>query len=280
VRRRVLPLVVLLLALAALAVARASSAAGPSLPAIDGGTGIATLDGTVRYVARLRGTATQLRQRTDGGTARTVSLPGGWGIQLATLDGGLTGLSPNGRVLVLSDNVHPGGTLRPRSRFAVIDTEKLAVTKQIGLRGDFSVDALSPRGDLLYLIHHLSQDGAAKYQVRAYDLRAGRLLPGVIADKRQAGWLMAGFPVARATGRDGGWVYTLYRQDDNYPFVHALDTVHRTAVCIGIPANWTSDQTWLSSARLTLASGTLAIATSSGKTRFLLDTKTFRLTTP
>ena len=41
---------------------------------------------------------------------------------------------------------------------------------------------------------------------------------------------MAGYPVARATGPGGRWVYTLYRQPTNYPFVHALDTVARRAV--------------------------------------------------
>ncbi len=74
--------------------------------------------------------------------------------------------------------------------------------------------------------------------MKAYDLKAGELVPGVIADKSQAGWLMAGYPVARATSTGGRWVYTLYQQPDNYPFVHALDTVSRTAICIGLPWEW------------------------------------------
>ena len=75
--------------------------------------------------------------------------------QLATLHGTLSGLSPNGRVLVLTDNVQPTGSLRARSRFAVIDTRTLTVTATITLHGDFSVDALSPQGEMLYLIHHI-----------------------------------------------------------------------------------------------------------------------------
>ena len=59
---------------------------------------------------------------------------------------------------------------------------------------------------------------------------------------------MAGYPVSRATTGDGGWVYTLYRQDDNYPFIHALDTVHHSAVCIGLPAKWTINGGWISAA--------------------------------
>lgn len=231
-------------------------------------------------MTRLAGSSTTLQARADGETLRTLKLQGSWGIRLATLGGTLTGLNPNGRVLVLSGNVRPNGNLRSRSRFAVINTRTLTLTKTVSLRGDFSVDALSPNGDLLYLIDHVSQTNATKYQVRAYDLHDGRLLPGVIADKRQAGWIMAGYPISRAATGNGGWVYTLYRQDNNYPFIHALDTIHHTVVCIGLPANWTTDAAWISTARLKLGTATLAVNTKDGKTRFLLNTRTFRLTTP
>ncbi len=265
---------------AALTLARTSLAVGPSLPALDGGTGITSTDGADSYIARLEGASTRLQARKNGRTVRTLTLQGGWGIQLVTIGGTLAGLSSNGRVLVLSDNVHPDGSLRTKSRFAVVDTRELVLRQQISLHGDYSVDALSPNGNLLYLIHHVSQADATKYQVQAYNLQAGRLLPGVIADKRQAGWVMAGYPIARAATSNGGWVYTLYRQDNNYPFIHALDTIHHTAVCVGLPANWTTDSGWISTARLKLDAGMLAINTQRGKTRFLLNTKTFRVTTP
>jgi hypothetical protein len=113
--------------------------------------------------------------------------------------------------------------------------------------------------------------------VQAYDLAAGRLLPGVIADKTQAGWVMAGNPISRAATRDGNWVYTLYQQSNNYPFVHALDAAHRTAICIGLPLDWTKP--WLSSARLVLAGGKLKVMSGS-KTRAVLDTRTFSVSMP
>lgn len=273
----VLPSVI---AVAMLTLTSAALAVGPSLPSLDGGGSIDTPGSAVSYTARLAGPATVLEARTHGREIRTATLPGRWGIQLATLDGALTGLSPSGRVLVLGDNVQPTGSLRARSRFAVVDTRALALTRTISLRGDFSVDALSPNGALLYLIHHVSGADATRYQVQAYDLHRGRLLPGVIADKRQAGWIMAGYPVSRTATRSGDWVYTLYRQDDNYPFIHALDTVHHTAVCIGLPANWTTDAAWVSSARLQLDAGTLAVTTRAGESRFLLDTTTFRVRAP
>ncbi len=270
--------VCLLAGVTVLALAQASSAVGPSLPALDGGSGISAANGAVSYVARLDGPSTRLQARAHGRTLRAATLHGSWGIQLATLTGGLTGLSPNGRVLVLTDNVQSSGSLRAQSRFAVVDTRTLAVEKEITLHGDFAVDALSARGDLLYLIQHVSRANLTKYRVRAYDVRAGRLLPGVIADKSQAGWVMAGYPVSRATTGDGGWVYTLYLQSDNYPFIHALDTVHHSAVCIGLPAKWTINGGWISAVRLKLTSGGLEVETKGGKTRFVLNTATFQVT--
>jgi hypothetical protein len=145
-----------------------------------------------------------LVEKQQGRTVRTLRLSGGWGIQLATLDGALTGLSPNGRLLVLSDNTRGSLELRARSRFAVINTRTLTLTKTISLRGDFSLDALSPDGRLVYLIHHVSKSDATKYQVQAYNLPAGRMLPGVVADKSQAGWIMAGYPVTRTSDRTRG----------------------------------------------------------------------------
>jgi len=264
---------ILAAAAAALALVPAAGAVGPSLPAVSTPVTL----GASSYVAKpTTGSTTLLSERVKGKLARQESLAGLWGVPMVTLGApGVGGLSPNGRILVLSDNVNSDGTLRDRSRFAVVETRTLAVVRTIALRGDYSFDALSPAGRWLYLIHHVASTGD-RYQVMAYDLRAGRLLPGVIADKRQAGWLMAGYPVSRATGSDGRWVYTLYQQSNNYPFVHALDTVNRTAICIGLPWKWWKAADSIGRARLTLDGHTLNVA--GGKARFALDTSTFRVT--
>ena len=269
--------VVVLAIVVALALASASSAVGPTLVALRGAT-VTAPGGQIGYLTRADGLSTRVLARRDGRTLRTLTLDGAWGVQLATLDGGLSGLSANGRVLVLSDNVEPAAVLRKQSRFAVVDARTLKLTREITLAGEYSVDALSPDGRFLYLIQHVSGANLTKYQVRGYDLLAGRLLRGTIADKRQAGWVMAGYPVTRAETDTGTWVYTLYRQDGNYPFVHALDTVHHVAVCIGLPEKWNADS-WVSSARLKLGPGRLEVQTRTGETRYVLDTTTFRLTT-
>jgi hypothetical protein len=205
-----------------------------------------------------------------------LTVQGEWGIPRVTppSDGGVGGLSTDGRTFVLAQQPHPDGEgVVSSSSFLVLHTKPLRVVRTITLRGDFGFDALSPRARTLYLIQHLVNQGTFRYRVRAYDLAQRRLLPGSIADKRQRDWLMAGYPVTRATTANGGWVYTLYASGNNYPFVHALDTVHRTAVCIGIPWNWASDQTAINSATLEIQGGKLSI---SGK--FALDRATFKIT--
>src|SRR5262249_51906482 len=160
-------------------------------------------------VANDHGTATVLSKRVQGRVVARRTIPGEWGVPMVTIGGAHGGLSLDGRTLVLGSNVHPDGQLRAGSGFAVISTRDLRLVRTISLRGDYSFDALSPKGFWLFLIHHLQGASGLRYQVKAYDLRAGKLLPGAIADKRQAGWLMQGYPVDRATTANGRWVYTL-----------------------------------------------------------------------
>ncbi|HZQ15200.1 MAG TPA: hypothetical protein VFA82_00375 [Gaiellaceae bacterium] len=260
---------------AALAAAGAAWSVGPDLPAFARGT-LAAADGA-RYAVAAGAATTTVRKVVDGRTVATARIAGRYGLQMVTLRGDLAGLSADGRTLVLSGNLTANGQLRTHSSLAVLDTRTLTVIRRISLRGDYSVDALSPTGRTLYLIHHVGGSDISSYRVNAYDLAAGRLLPRVIADKRQAGWTMSGLPVARAESAGGGWVYTLYQQGGNYPFVHALDTAHRLAVCIGLPLDWR--QQWISRARLVLANGKLEVRTPSGRTRAVLDTATFAVST-
>ena len=75
-----------------------------------------------------------------------------------------------------------------------------------------------------------------------------------------------------------GVSWRVYQQQDNYPFVHALDTASRTAVCVGLPVDWTKP--WVSTAHLALVGGKLRIEANGGRTRVLVDTRTFAVTTP
>jgi len=250
-----------LLILLALICIPAATAAGPWL-------GTAS-NGVAEYTANVHGATTVV-----GDGSRRISLAGKWGLPRVTLNNDVGGLSSDGRVLVLArDEVaHQSGRLSRTSSFAVLATKPLHLRATVRVNGDFGFDALSPDGRMLYLIQHVSQEDLFQYRVRAYDLRTGRLMPRVIADKRQRDWNMNGYPVARATTKDGRFVYTLYSNANNYPFVHALDTVHRTAVCVGIPWDWTADQQAINESTLSIRGDQLAVGG-----RFLLDRSTYKV---
>lgn len=259
-----------------LAGAAPAVAVGPWLWTVNGGPGITRPGGDVRYVARLGGGSTVVLERRAGHTARSLLIAGRWGLQAATTAGEVTGLSGDGRRLVLTGptRMEPVAT----SSFVVVDTRSLARPRTIHVPGDMTVDALAPDGRLLYLIQHVRTAGNDRYQVRAFDLRRERLLERVIADKRQQGWLMTGMPVARAEASRGEMVYTLYQSGSNYPFVHVLDTAHATAVCIGLPLDW-SDPGVLDGVTLRLEDGGARLVVEGPGTGgpVTIDTRTARV---
>ncbi|HEY8631630.1 MAG TPA: hypothetical protein VIL50_00655, partial [Candidatus Limnocylindrales bacterium] len=115
---------------------------------------------------------------------------------------------------------------------------ELRLATVIELRGHFEFDALSPDGNILYVVEHL--DGqTGSYQVRAVDVATGKLRDGAIADKRNIGEAMAGWPVGQVRRTDGV-VLTVYRGPE-HPFIHALNTIDAWAVCIDLPATGASD---------------------------------------
>src|SRR5262249_49109223 len=73
-----------------------------------------------------------------------------------------------------------------------------------------------------------------RYRVRALDLGSGKLLAGAIVDEREAKEPMTGIPLSRVESADGSWVYTFYTRPEKAPFIHALDAVHRAAVCLDL----------------------------------------------
>jgi hypothetical protein len=272
---------VIILAALGLVPAAVAAGGGPSPGVMEGWKGITSPRTPLRFVTFADGSRTMLASVWKSG-GRVVSwrpLQGYWGVPMVTGSGATGGLSRDGRMLVLADWVPPQNSpLRAVSRFKLFNTKSLIPWRTITLRGDFAFDALSPGGRTLFLIQHVSQADASRYLVRAYDIGARRLLPRVIADRRQQGWVMRGYPLRRVSSADGRWVYTLYQQNGGYPFVHALDAVTRTAVCIGIP--WTGSQNRLPMAHLRLDErhGTLTVV-GSGR-EFAVDTTTFRVSLP
>ena len=136
------------------------------------------------------------------------------------------------------------------TRFAVLATKTLRVQQSFSLPGTWAYDALSADGNTLYLIQILPTTGALRYLVRAYDLGLHRLVEGAIADKSEQG-AMTGYPLSRVSSADGTWAYTLYQRQGAQPFIHALNTRDRVAVCIDL--DWKGNPDNLGVVRLALS---------------------------
>jgi hypothetical protein len=236
-----------------------------------GWNGVLARDGGVRFVALPAGARTVVAaiKPYGGQVARFAALRGSYGIPMVAFDGTTDGLSADGRTLVLAGvSTNPA---RQSSRFALLDVRRMRVRETFGLDGAFSFDALSPSGKTLFLVEHLGgRQDPTRYRVRAYDLATGRLLRRPVADKRLGTSVMRGIPASRTTSRDGRWAYTLYQGGD-HPFVHALDTARRVAVCIDLPHHATR------AARLSLNGSRLLVLGQRGRTVATIDAKTLRL---
>jgi hypothetical protein len=247
----------------AVATASAGGSGGPGAGAQQGWDGLA--NGVVRYVAVPAGDSTSVEviRRQDGRVLQFMTLKGSWGIPLVAFDGTTAGLMGDGHTLLLGDAT-VGPTLRKHSTFALVDLKKMRVVRKVRLPGHQLFDALSPDGRYLYFIEYVSAQDFTRYQVRAYDLRAGRLLTNPVTDKRESETAMQGAPVSRVTSQDGSWAYTLYGGSGK-TFIHALDTMHAGAVCIDLP--WKTQPTRLFQFRIRRAGeGRLVVRGPRGRT--------------
>lgn len=242
---RRLPIILLTLAAAAVAASAAAADGGPSPGVMTGGAGIWSRDGQVHYVTVPAGGGTVVEAiDRRGSIVRSNWLPGGLGVPMVANDGTPGGLSRDGKRLVLA--AYAGQTF---TQFAVLDTRTFVAVRNVTLRGNWSFDALSPDRRTLYLIQYFLGQSSQRYVVRAYDLVRQRLYRRPVVARTERG-RMTGWPVTRATSADGAWAYTLYVKGNGSAFVHALDTVHRAAVCVDLP--WKDVTSWVYDARLRL----------------------------
>jgi hypothetical protein len=268
--------VVLLCLIGLLAPAGALASAGPAAPVL-GGAGVTVSGSPFNYIALAVGPNTLVEQvlRAGGTVESSGLLRGGFGVPGVTLNGSTTGLSADGRALVLTDLT--SGYASRRTHLIVLDTvPQLHVRARIVLPGFFTIDAISPTGHWLYLTHYRSPSNPTDYEIRAYDLTRRRMLAEPIVDPRHPREKMTGTPIARIMSPGGRWAYTLYQSFTGAPFVHALDTAGRTAFCVDLPQLNNLD---LSGATLALSHGTLQIDTS-GTAAAVMNTRTFAVTVP
>ena len=225
---------------AALALAGVANAAYPGTYGLQGGPPL----GDIRVTNDAGNTAIVAGDRQ-------ATIPGAYGIPTM-----ITSNTPLGMFRDRSHFVLQSVGLTKDTSFAIVRTRDFGLAQTISLKGSYAFDALSPNGRKLYLIEHHSAD-FQHYVVRAYDLVTQRLLPGRIADKTQASWVMEGWPASRVSTADGRWVYTLYSNPGGFPFVHALDTVRGVAHCVGMA--WSGSQNALLQYRLAIDGNRLLV---------------------
>jgi hypothetical protein len=159
--------------------------------------------------------------------------------------------------------------------FLLVTTPKLSVRSTITVPGELGFDAISPDRHTLYLIEHRNTSDLVQYVVRAYDLVNRALVRRAVVAKGE-GETMRCYPVSRATSKSGTWVYTLYTRQSRKPFIHALNTSRRLAVCIDL--RWSAPFGAMWETRLALTpDGRKLLVRSADSVVSRVDTRSFRV---
>jgi hypothetical protein len=178
-------------------------------------SGALSADGSTFVSAQSRqGSATTRVVRYD---ARTGRIRSRWSIGGRVM--GVAAVSPHGRHVALVE------TRMNRTVVAIAGRRGRSV---ISLRGNFQVEALSPDGLRLFLVH-LRRSG---YALENFDLEARTLSPTRLADPDEK---MAGTALSAVGTRVGRWLHTLYVKPNGETFVHALDLSEGIGHCIDLP---------------------------------------------
>lgn len=254
----------------------AAAGGGPSPGLMTGWDGVLDATRGVRYVAMpvAKTTIVAAVRTSDGRMLRYSTIKGGFGVPLVAYDGTTEGVSRNGETLVLGDFA----SSTRQTRFAVLRTSRLRLTKIVTLPGLWSFDALSRDARTLYAIQYRGNGPNASYSVRAVSLVTGKPVGGAIVAKGEPDAEMIGAPWSRARSADGDWAYTFYARPNGTAFVHALNTSSRRAVCIDLP--WRSNTEALSTVRLSLVDGgrSLVLARAGANRLAVVDTSSFKVT--
>jgi hypothetical protein len=280
--RRALPNLALLGLTIVFATFAAPAAFADGLPVLGidvGSTGVTSSHSGVRYVTlpTARGATTVARISVHGGRVLAFRrLRGDLTIPAVAYDGSASGLSADGRTLVL---IEPRKAFpRARTRLAIVDAERLQLRRRISLPGDFSFDAISPDGQTMFLIQYTSARDPNRYNVRAFDLVRGTLNARPVVDPHEPDEVMRGAPITRHTSSDGRWAYTLYDGAGKTPFVHALDTRKRAARCVDLPMLRGRTDLW--TLRFHLAGGENVAVGKGAQTIALINRQNFDVSAP
>jgi hypothetical protein len=272
-------LVLVVAVVVALGVTATAAADGLPVLGIDVGSQGVTAPGSPDRYVTVNDNKTTLVQRIarNGGRVLGITrLKGTFTIPAVAYDSSASGLSADASTLVL---IEPRRAFpRAVTRFALLDGPSLHLQRTFALRGDFSFDAVSPRGRTMFLINYTSPADPTRYTVRAFDLGSNTLLPKPIVDPAERSEKMRGRPITRMLSGDGRWAYTLYDGAGGTPFVHALDTATSRAHCIDL--SMLVGNRNLASLRFTRGPDAQLRIGESGTAVAVVDTTTFAASVP
>ena len=164
---------------------------------MDLGAGIVSHDWHTLVSITPDGGSTRVQMTTPegGDLPKTVSIAGAWRLPTIGVAKQAVGLSGDGSMLVLEEAVPAGApSATAQTRFALVDPTGSRAARIVTLKGSFAFDVLSPDGRWLYLLEYLGAADPTHYQVRRFDVGAGKLEDGVIVDKRNIDEQMNGTP--------------------------------------------------------------------------------------
>lgn len=205
---------ILLLAAALLAPA-AAYASGGGMSANWGGQGATAPGRAYTYVTlpTERGTLVAAVQRRTGEVDRWRHFKRRYGVPQVGFDGAMTGLSADGRVLVLMEM--PRTFPARRTRLLILDPTRFRRLERFNFPGWYSVSAISPHGRYVYLQRYTAP------------LRDPTRSEVVVLDRGDPGAPepisapASGLPTSHVS--DGRWAYTLNQGEASW--VQAIDTV-------------------------------------------------------
>jgi hypothetical protein len=167
-----------------------------------------------------------------GATRHQIAVDGSFDLPAANDRGMPGGLSPDGQWLVLQSRTSGGHT-----SFMRANTAFTGGPTRIILDGSLVFDAISNDGNLLYLIESLTAPQPGRYRVRLYDIGKGSFDPRIVIDKREAETgAMTGIRLSGLFAPNGRWLYSLYLNEQEGAFIHALSLDGNLAWCIDLPA--------------------------------------------
>lgn len=179
----------------------------------------------------------------SGSRVRTFVIPGSYSTSGTGYDSAV--LSASGQWLAMRQS----GQSATETTIALVDTQAGKLVRTIPLNGEYTLDAISPGGEALYLLQKLN-DAPGHYYVRVYDVSGNILVQSPIVDKTalnpNGDPNMTGVGLARQTSTDGKFAYTLYIDTRrNYAFIHELplnDQINPPiARCIDLPVGKSTD---------------------------------------